>query len=107
LQVRTQPYDLRQTDCLIVLLQEADITGSTLPQTAPRLSQSLSTEWSAHNPKAAEALLFPQNRMLFLVHGALFSSPAADQLGLDAVKLHEVKRIEEKLKSATEMSCAV
>jgi hypothetical protein len=106
LQVRTQPYDLRQTDCLIVLLQEADITGSTLPQTAPRLSQSLSTEWSAHNPKAAEALLFPQNRMLFLVHGALFSSPAAGQLGLDAVKLEEVKRIEDKLKAQSEANQA-
>ena len=106
LQVRTQPFDLRHTDCLIVLLQEADIMGSTLPQTAPRLSQSLSTEWSAHNPKAAEALLFPQNRLLFLLHGALFSSPAAGQLGLEAVKLEEVKRIEEKLKSAAEMNHA-
>jgi hypothetical protein len=106
LQVRTQPYDLRQTDCLIVLLQEADILASTLPQTAPRLSQSLSTEWSAHNPKAAEALLFPQNRMLFLVHGALFSSPAAGQLGLDAVKLEEVKRIEDKLKAQSEANQA-
>ena len=107
LQVRTQPFNLRQTDCLVVLLQEADIMASTLPQTALGLSQSLSTEWSAHNPKAAEALLFPQNRMLFLVHGALFSSPAAGQLGLEALKLQEVKRIEEKLKSATEMSSIV
>jgi hypothetical protein len=106
LQVRTQPYDLGQIDCLIVLLQEADITGSTLPQTAPRLSQSLSTEWSAHNPKAAEALLFPQNRMLFLLHGALFSSPAAGQLGLEALKLEEVKRIEEKLKAQSEANQA-
>ena len=106
LQVRTQTYDLRQTDCLIVLLQEADITGSTLPLTAPRLSQSLSTEWSAHNPEAAEALLFPQNRMLFLLHGALFSSPAAGQLGLEALKLQEVKRIEEKLKAQSEANQA-
>jgi hypothetical protein len=101
LQVHTQPYDLRQTDCLVVLLQEADIMGSTLPQTAQGLSQSLSTEWSAHNPKAAQALLLPQNRLLFLQHGALFSSPAAGRLGLEAVKLQEVRRIEQKLKIAT------
>jgi hypothetical protein len=45
--------------------------------------------------------------MLFLLHGALFSSPASGQLGLEALKLEEVKRIEEKLKSATEMSSTV
>ena len=100
LQVRTQPYDLRQIDCLIVLLQEADIMASTLPQTAPGLSQSLSVEWSAHKPKAAQELLLPQNRLMFLEHAALFSSPSASRLGLDGVKLRQVRRIERGLKSA-------
>jgi len=102
LQVRTCAFDLRQADCLTVLLQEADIMASTLPQTAPGLSQSLSTEWSAHQPKAAQALLLPQNRLLFLEHAALFSSPAADRLGLEAVKLQEVKRLEEMLKTQSD-----
>jgi hypothetical protein len=70
------------------------------------LSQSLSIEWSAHKPKAAQELLLPQNRLMFLDHAALFSSPAADQLGLDAVKLQEVKRIEEKLKAQSEANQA-
>lgn len=100
--VRSQPYDLHQANCLIVLLQEADIMASTLPQTAPGLSQSLSVEWSAHKPKDAEELLLPQNRLLFLEHAALFSSPAASRLGLDAIKLRQVRRIERSLKRAVE-----
>jgi hypothetical protein len=105
--VRNQPYDLRQANCLIVLLQEADIMASTLPQTAPGLSQSLSVEWSAHKPKAAQELLLPQNRLMFLEHAALFSSPAASRLGLDAVKLRQVKSIERGLKTAAGINTPV
>jgi hypothetical protein len=61
------------------------------------LTQSLSREWAIQNPKAAGDLLLPQNRVLFLEHGALFSSPAAAHLGLEAVKLRQVKRIERVL----------
>lgn len=97
LQVRTRPYDLGQADCLAVLVQEADIMASTLPQTSPSLTQSLALEWAPKQPEAADKLLLPQNRLLFLEHAALFSSPAASRLGLDAVKLRQVKRIEQDL----------
>jgi len=100
LQARTRPYDLRQTDCLSVLVIEADIMASTLPQTASSLTQSLSIEWAPHQPEAAEKLLLPQNRLLFLEHAALFSSPAACRLGLNAVKLRQIRRIEHELKNA-------
>jgi hypothetical protein len=100
LQARTRPYDLQQTDCLSVLVIEADIMASTLPQTASSLTQSLSIEWAPQQPEAAEKLLLPQNRLLFLEHAALFSSPAACRLGLNAVKLRQVKRIEHELQNA-------
>jgi hypothetical protein len=45
-------------------------------------------------------LLLPQNRLLFLEHAALFSSPAACRLGLNAVKLRQIRRIEHELKNA-------
>ena len=93
LQVRTRPYDLRQTDCLTVLVLEADIMASTLPHTESSLTQSLAIEWSPQQPEAAEKLLLPESRLLFLEHAALFSSPAAILLGLNAVKLRQVKRI--------------
>jgi hypothetical protein len=97
LKVRTGAFDLGQADCLAVLVQEADIMASTLPQTSPSLTHSLSLEWAPKQPEAADKLLLPQNRLLFLEHAALFSSPAANRLGMDAVKLRQVKRIEHDL----------
>jgi len=99
LQVRTRPYDLRQADCLTVLVLEADIMASTLPQTGSSLTQSLAIEWSPQQPEAAEKLLLPENRLLFLEHAALFSSPAAIRLGLKGVKLRQIKRIEYELQN--------
>ena len=79
----------------------ADILASTLPQTSLGLTQSLATEWAPKQPEAAHQLMLPQNRLLFLEHAALFSSPAASRLGLDVVKLRQVRRIERGLRSAS------
>jgi hypothetical protein len=95
--VRSKPFDLRQRDCLAVLVQEADILASTLPQTQQGLTQALSREWSATQPVAAGNLLLPENRLLFLEHAALFSSPAANWLGLDRVKVRQVSQIKNQL----------
>lgn len=97
LDVRSRPFDLRQRDCLAVLVQEADILASTLPQTQQGLTQALSREWQSTQPAAAQKLLLPQNRLLFLEHAALFSSPAAQFLGLDRVKLRQVSQIKNQL----------
>jgi hypothetical protein len=97
LAVRSQAFDLRQRDCLAVLVQEADILASTLPQTQQGLTQSLSREWTPTQPKAAGQLLLPQNRLLFLEHAALFSSPAAGLLGLDEVKLLQAAQIKKQM----------
>jgi len=98
LAVRSQPFDLRQRDCLAVLVQEADILASTLPQTQQALTQALSREWAPTQPLAAGQLLLPKNRLLFLEHAALFSSPAAQLLGLDEVKVRQVAQIESQLR---------
>jgi hypothetical protein len=98
LRVRSQPFDLRQPNCLAVLVQEADILASTLPQTSAGLTRSLAKEWAPQQSEAANQLLKPQNRLLFLEHAALFSSPGALALGIDAIKRQQVKRIERHLK---------
>jgi hypothetical protein len=95
--VRSRPFDLRQRDCLAVLVQEADILASTLPQTQQGLTQALSREWGPTQPVAAGNLLLPENRLLFLEHAALFSSPAAKCLGLDRVKVRQVSQIKKQL----------
>ena len=94
LQVRTQTFDLSQANCLAVLVQEADIMASTLPKTSQGLTRSLALEWAPQYPEAADRLMRPENRLLFLEHAALFSSPAAARLGLNEVKMRQVKRIE-------------
>jgi hypothetical protein len=96
--VRSQPFNLNECDCLAVLAQEADILASTLPQTQQALTQALSREWAPTQPQAAGQLLLPQNRLLFLEHAALFSSPAAQSLGLDQVKVRQVAQIESQLR---------
>ncbi len=95
--VRSRPFDLRQRDCLAVLVQEADILASTLPQTQQGLTQALSREWAPTQPVAAGNLLLPENRLMFLEHAALFSSPAAKCLGLDRVKVLQVSQIKKQL----------
>jgi len=97
LDVRTRTFDLGQRDCLAVLVQEADILASTLPKTQVSLTQALSFEWAPSQPTAAERLLLPQNRLLFLEHAALFSSPAALMLGLDKVKGRQMTKIKHSL----------
>ncbi|WP_416560875.1 hypothetical protein ACHEXL_04765 [Limnohabitans sp. yimb22184] len=98
LAVRSRAFDLRQVDCLAVLVQEADILASTLPQTQQELTEALSREWAPTQPAAADKLLLPQNRLLFLEHAALFSSPAAQSFGLDRVKLRQVNQITSQLR---------
>lgn len=95
--VRSRPFDLRQRDCLAVLVQEADILASTLPQTQQGLTQALSREWAPTQPVAAGNLLLPENRLLFLEHAALFSSPAAKCMGLERVKVRQVSQIKKQL----------
>jgi hypothetical protein len=98
--VSQRPFDLKVTGCLAVLVQEADILASTLPQTQENLTQALSKEWSSTQPEAAGKLLLPQNRLLFLEHAALFSSPASLLLGLNKVKVKQMKAIQSRLAMA-------
>ncbi len=86
-----RPFDLADIDWMTVLVQEADILASTLPLTQQSLTQALSHEWASSNPDAAAKLLLPYSRMMFLEHAALFSSPAAQRLGLEEVKARQVK----------------
>lgn len=88
-----RPFDLADRHWMTVLVQEADILASTLPQTQESLTQALSLEWRPTNPEAAAKLLLPFSRMMFLEHAALFSSPAAQSLGLGEVKALQVEAL--------------
>jgi hypothetical protein len=91
--VAEREFVLEDRDCLAVLVQEADILGSTLPVTAPDLTASLASEWSLFNPQLAQSLSQPKSRIFFLENAALFSSTAAQNLGIPTLKATELDQI--------------
>lgn len=93
------PFNLCELAWMTVLVQEADILASTMPQTQQSLTESLSREWAPSNPQAAAHLLLPQSRMVFLEHAALFSSPAARHLGLEKVKAKQLVHLRKVIKT--------
>jgi hypothetical protein len=83
--VRRRRFDLDSERWQSVLLQEADILASALPDPGTALTAALADEWRQTAPAAAESLRSPDARRRFLLRAALFSSPASLALGLDHV----------------------
>jgi hypothetical protein len=81
--VRRRRFDLGSEQWQSVLLQEADILASALPDPGEALTAALAKEWLGVAPAAAEALRADGARQRFLTRVALFSSPASRALGLD------------------------
>ena len=98
--VAGQDFDLRHRAWTTVLVQEADILASTLPETQQSLTLSLSREWAPSNPEAAAHLLRTSSRVAFLEHAALFSSPAARLLGLAQVKAQQLAALRCQMQAA-------
>ncbi len=84
--IKNKQFSIEDVDCLTVLIQEADIMASTMPQVGPLLTKQLASEWSKTNYPGFHALTTLSGRIEFLRNGALFSSPASQLLGIDAVK---------------------
>lgn len=84
-QVRQAPFDLMRLSCQTVLIQEADILASALPRIGEALTRQLSLEWSKLDKQRAQSLLSTQARLFFLREMALFSSPASQRLGIQAL----------------------
>lgn len=87
-------FSIHQLDALVVLMEEADILVSSLPELGRQLTVQLSREWASCAPERAQALLQPQGRLGFLRHAALFSSPAAVQLGLPQIRQAQIDALE-------------
>lgn len=84
--IKDKPFFIEDIDCLTVLIQEADILASAMPEVGPLLSKQLASEWAKINYQDTSALTTPAGRSEFLRNGALFSSPASQLLGIEAVK---------------------
>ena len=84
--IKNKPFFIEDMDCLTVLIQEADILASAMPEVGPLLTKQLASEWAKINHHGMSALTTTTGRIEFLRHGALFSSPASQLLGMNAVK---------------------
>ena len=82
--------DLRE---MAVLVTEADVLASVLPNTGRQLGQSLTREWVRHHPERAARVTTPEGRLGFLALGARFSSPASRHLGVPGVVQAQVNEL--------------
>jgi hypothetical protein len=93
--IKNIPFLIENKDCLTVLVQEADIIASALPDIGPLLTEKLASEWGKINYKKMHAFTTIPGRIEFLRNGALFSSPASQLLGIDAIKSAQLLALDE------------
>lgn len=75
-------FDINKFEWQCVLIQEADVLASALPEIGQYLTECLAREWSNFDAELASGLLSSEGREGFLQYGALFSSPASGALGI-------------------------
>ncbi len=92
--VADRRFAVSDPDCLAVLLQEADILASSLPEPGLELTRQLAQEWHRVDPQRARQVLTNAGRQGFLRFGALFSSPASQRLGLGRVRTQQLQALE-------------
>jgi len=81
-----KPFFIEDIDSLTVLIQEADILASAMPEVGPLHTKKLACEWAKINHPGSSTLITPSGRSEFLRSGAFFSSPACQMLGIEAAK---------------------
>ncbi len=93
LNINNRIFNINELECLCVLINEADIMASVLPDTWPERTAALAKEWQSHSPQGASQLNTRAGRLTFLQKAALFSSPASQALGLNEIKTKEISQL--------------
>ncbi len=84
---RTKAFNIEDNLWQCVLIQEADVMASALPQIGTFLTSLLAEEWGKIDRELSRQLNSLEGRVGFLERGALFSSPASYTLGIpDAIE---------------------
>lgn len=92
--IASRPFSITDPDCLAVLVQEADILASSLPDPGLELTRQLAREWLPVDEQRARQVLTQAGRLGFLRFGALFSSPASRRLGIPAIRADQLASLE-------------
>lgn len=86
----TDPNELpSHSECLSMLMVEADLLASTLPIKGGLLSSQLAKEWEGGNPAQATKVASPEGRRTFLQH-IQFVSPQAKAVGIERIRLDAI-----------------
>lgn len=93
-------FTVTDPHCLAVLVQEADILASSLPDPGLELTRQLAREWQRVDEQRARQVLTDAGRQGFLRFGALFSSPASQRLGLPALRAAQMAALEPLVQAA-------
>ena len=88
------PNELTKTDCLCMLMVEADLLASSLPTYGQYLGRLLAQEWQLEDLVASEFVVSRSGRLKFL-NQINFISPYAKILGLDVIRVESIKQLEE------------
>lgn len=81
--IQGTPFNQSDLMWQATFIQEADILASSLPELQEQLTLELSREAAHDNSAWSAELLTPKGRRQFLENAALFSTPAAQALGLN------------------------
>lgn len=82
------------SDCVSMLMVEADLLASALPKKGEILGQRLSEEWQLTNPEAATSVKTKKGRLQFLQH-IRFISPQAQALGIEDIRKISIDQVKE------------
>jgi hypothetical protein len=89
-----RPFGLNSRLWQSVVIEEADILASALPEFQAALTQQLAAEWARYEPASSRSLLSPGSRQRFLRQAACFSSPAACALGLPELVQRQIDELQ-------------
>ena len=84
--------NLQRSDYLSILMVEADVLASTLPNKGKILGEQLSDEWLLSNPAAAAAVKTDKGRLYFLEH-IRFISPQSHALGIEDIRKISINQV--------------
>lgn len=86
--------NLQRSDYLSMLMIEADLLASALPNKGKILGERLSEEWQLTNPEAAVSVKTDKGRLYFLEH-IRFISPQSHALGIEDIRKASINSIKE------------
>jgi hypothetical protein len=86
--------NLQRSDYLSMLMVEADLLASTLPNKGKILSERLSEEWRLTNPDASASVKTKKGRLYFLEH-IRFISPHSSVLGMESIRQLSINELKE------------